>query len=92
MSVFVKNIEIERQGNNVYALVSGQLSSGYQVSNTSAVLNGTTIEVSIKAKAPSGIHAQVMGRLQQRIYLGSFYPGKYAVRVNGNNQYVKWFQ
>lgn len=94
MSVFINNIEIERQQNKFYANITGNLSSGYSLGSISSGLNQNTIEVSIRSKppAPGMLSAAVMHQFKKTVPIGSFVEGKYAVRINGNNNYVKWFK
>lgn len=93
MSVFIKNIQVLNRGNHYVADISGQLSSGYQVSNISKQVNDNVFEIHIDTLPPpkGAIMAMVMGQFKQRIELGYLNPGRFAVRVNYDNQQVQWF-
>lgn len=92
----VKNISLKMKDGEYYAEVTGGTSNSHnEVLVQNIRSNSYTLEVTLQERpTPSSegkVTTQITGGFRVYARLGQLRPGRYAVRVNGNNDWVMWF-
>ena len=95
MNVVVNEIQVLNKQSNYYAHVKGRLPMGHTLGSISTQWNKYTFEISISSTPPppGTFSAAVVKNFSKTIPIGGLNKsGKYAIRINGDNDAVKWFQ